>query len=376
MYSATPAASTGSGLFGISAPTATSAIGTTSTTSFPSIATTSAATTSAATLAPASTAPTSTSLFGTSNLGSGSSLFGTSSSQAAASTLLNAAGKGTLGGSTATTASSVQLTPDTIALSTKYTELPADAKAALDQFHRPSESLDNISKQTMELSKRLATIKDALDRDSRTVQEFQDRVDQELKQADSAGRIIEAYGSTSQANFLYAGSNSPRQYFEEKCLEFEAQLRQFRTTIEDIERHLASYSTRNPQVAHALTEVLRNQHEGFLAIARQVALLHDDIKSKEKAFVMFRRKYFDDDTDPFQTGTKQRKTNSLLLHHTTPTDGQQSLRDFAKKSLRSVSTSTTPAASTAKAPGFGSLTAPATSTATTSGFGAFGAPAT
>ncbi|KAF9311275.1 Nucleoporin p58/p45 [Podila horticola] len=257
------------------------------------------------------------------------------------------------------------LTPDTIALSTKYTELPADAKNALDQFHtflqtqihlssaltsRSSDSLDKISKDTDELSKRLATLKDALDRDSKAVQALQDRVGQELKQADSAGRIIEAYGNTSQANFLYAGNNSAGQYFEEQCQTFEGQLRQFRTTIEDIERHLASFNTRNPHVAHALTEVLRNQHNGFLAIAGQVAILHDEIKSKEKAYLMFRRKYFDDDADPFQAATKHHKTNNM---HSSPMEGQQSFREFAKQSLRPAS-----AAAPAPAQGFGVNTTP------------------
>jgi len=118
------------------------------------------------------------------------------------------------------------LTPDTIAGSTKYTELPAEAKSTLDQFHlflqsqihlsatltsRPSDSLDKISKDTVELSKRLSTLNDALGRDTKVIEALQGKVGQELKQADSAGRIIEAYSNTSQANFLYAGNNSAGQ---------------------------------------------------------------------------------------------------------------------------------------------------------------------
>ncbi|KAF9389458.1 Nucleoporin p58/p45 [Podila verticillata] len=406
-FGSTPAASTGSSLFGT--PTATT-VPAASTPLYPNL------TTSTVTSAPTTT----TSLFGTTptappaTLGT-SSLLSTSNSQTASATLLNAA-RSTLNASS--TAPAVPLTPDTIALSTKYTELPADAKGALDQFHtflqtqihlssaltsRSSDSLDKISKDTDELSKRLATLKDALDRDSKAVQALQDRVGQELKQADSAGRIIEAYGNTSQANFLYAGNNSAGQYFEEQCQTFESQLRQFRTTIEDIERHLASFNTRNPHVAHALTEVLRNQHNGFLAIAGQVALLHDEIKSKEKAYLMFRRKYFDDDADPFQAATKHHKTNNM---HSSLMEGQQCFREFAKQSLRPASAppaptqgfgiSTTPfGASTLGSslkPGFGfsapastpafSLTAPTTSAgpslfgapAASTGTGLFGAP--
>jgi len=57
-------------------------------------------------------------------------------------------------------------------------------------------------------------LNDALDRDTKVVQALQDKVGQELKQADSAGRIIEAYANTSHANFLYAGNNSAGQYVQ------------------------------------------------------------------------------------------------------------------------------------------------------------------
>ncbi|KAK3815710.1 MAG: hypothetical protein JOS17DRAFT_806349 [Linnemannia elongata] len=398
--------------------TPASTAATTASSLYPSL--TSAAATSAA-AAPSS-------LFATApaTLSTGS-LFGGSTSTAASTSLTNAASRNPLTASTLSTApAAVALTPDTIAGSTKYTELPADAKTTLDQFHtflqgqihlsatltaRPSESLDKISKDTAELSKRLETLNDALERDTKMIGALQDQVVQEFKQADSAGRIIEAYANTSHANFLYAGNNSAGQYFTERCLAFEEQLRQYRSTIEEIERHLASYGARNPQVPYALTEVLRNQHEGLLAIAGRVAALHDEIKDKEKAYLMFRRKYFDDDTDPFQASNKHRKTDPAHHGHSLRSsgrlpEGQKSFREIAKETLRPGSGGGTAAAGAAptaggslfntapavgstslfgKPAGFGasttttsaaptfSLTAP-TSTAPTTGF--FGAPAT
>lgn len=329
--------------FGTSLAASTPA--TTASSLYPSLAASTAATSAAA-------AP----LFATApaTLSTGS-LFGSSTSTAASTALTNAATKNPLTASTLSTApAAVPLTPDTIAGSTKYTELPADAKTTLDQFHtflqgqihlsatltaRPSESLDKISKDTAELSKRLETLNDALDRDTKMIGALQDQVVQEFKQADSAGRIIEAYANTSHANFLYAGNNSAGQYFTERCLDFEEQLRQYRSTIEEIERHLASYGARNPQVPYALTEVLRNQHEGLLAIAGRVAALHDEIKDREKAYLMFRRKYFDDDTDPFQASNKHRKTDTAHHGHSLRSsgrlpEGQKSFREIAKETLR------------------------------------------
>lgn len=58
----------------------------------------------------------------------------------------------------------------------------------------------------------METLNDALDRDTKMIGALQDQVVQEFKQADSAGRIIEAYANTSHANFLYAGNNSAGQY--------------------------------------------------------------------------------------------------------------------------------------------------------------------
>ncbi|KAF9121027.1 Nucleoporin p58/p45 [Mortierella sp. 14UC] len=390
---ATPATSAPGNLFGgfAAASTATSAPAAAALTFSPFGAAAPAASTTASSLYPSlttsapvtSAAPTSLatapSLFATapSTLSTGS-LFGGSSSTAASTALGNATAKNPLAASSASTAPAVALTPDTIAGSTKYTELPADAKTTLDQFHtflqgqihlsatltaRPSESLDKISKDTTELSKRLETLNDALDRDTKMIRDLQDKVVQEFKQADSAGRIIEAYANTSHANFLYAGNNSAGQYFVERCLDFEEQLRQYRSTIEEIERHLASFGSRNPQVSYALPEVMRNQHEGFLAVAGKVAALHDEIKDREKAYLMFRRRYFDDDTDPFQANNKHRKTDAVHHGHSLRSsgrsqEGQKSFREIAKETLRPGSGTPAPGA----APGAGSSlfsTAPA-----------------
>ncbi|KAG0290503.1 Nucleoporin p58/p45, partial [Dissophora globulifera] len=339
-----PPATTGS-LFGAPAASNTSSpFGSFGTTPASSTAAIPAPTTATApatlfTTAPATTLP-------------GGSLFGAASSTAATNALSNAAGKSILGASTAASTASVALTPDTIAGSTKYTELPADAKNTLDQFHkflqdqihlsatltaRPSESLDRISKDREELSERLEMLQDSLDRDIKVIEALQDKVGQELKQADSAGRIIEAYANTSQAHFLYAGNNSAGQYFMDQCQSFEEQLRQFRSTIEEIERHLASFEVKQPHASHALPEVMRAQHNGFLVVTGKVAALHEDIMDKKKAYLMFQRKYLNDDTDPFQASVKHRKVDGLGPR---VADGSKSFREIAKVNLRASSGAT------------------------------------
>ncbi|KAG0268181.1 Nucleoporin p58/p45 [Linnemannia exigua] len=387
------AASTATSAPAVSSFAAAPAAATTASSLYPSLNTSTAATSAVAAPSLFATAP--------STLSTGS-LFGGSSSTAASSALGNATARNPLTVSSLSTApAAVPLTPDTIAGSTKYTELPADAKTTLDQFHtflqgqihlsatltaRPSESLDKISKDTTELSKRLETLNDALDRDTKMIRDLQDKVVQEFKQADSAGRIIEAYANTSHANFLYAGNNSAGQYFTERCLDFEEQLRQYRSTIEEIERHLASFGSRNPQVSYALPEVMRNQHEGFLAIAGRVAALHDEIKDREKAYLMFRRRYFDDDTDPFQANNKHRKTDTAHHGHSLRSsgrspEGQKSFREIAKETLRPGSgANVAPAPAAAAAPAAGSsLFSTAPALGSTSLFGkpaGFGAPTT
>ncbi|KAF9920980.1 Nucleoporin p58/p45 [Linnemannia zychae] len=355
--------------FGTTPASTTASAAPTTSSLYPSLTTSTAATSAAAAPSLFATAP--------STLTTGS-LFGGSNSTAATTALNSAASKNPLTTSTlSATPAAITLTPDTIAGSTKYTELPADAKATLDQLHtflqgqihlsgtlsaRSSESLDKISKDTSELSKRLETLNDALDRDTKMIDALQDKVVQEFKQADSAGRIIEAYANTSQANFLYAGNNSASQYFMERCADFEEQLRQYRSTIEEIERHLASFGSKNPQMSYAFPEVMRDQQEGFLAIAGKVAALHDEIKDREKAYLMFRRKYYDDDFDPFQTNNKYRKMDTThhnghsLRSNGRSLESQKSFREIAKETLR---------------PGLGSSAAPPTAAAPVTGSSLF-----
>ncbi|KAF9979203.1 Nucleoporin p58/p45 [Actinomortierella ambigua] len=306
----------------------------------------------------------------------------------ALSTLANAT-KPTVGANTG--AAGTTLTKQTMVSSTKYAEAPADAKSELDQLHefiqsqthllkvlssRPADGLDQISKDTTELSKRLATLSDALDRDSKVIDALQEKVAQELKQTDSAGRIIESYANPRQAQFLYANNRTAEIYFLERCSQFEEQLRQFRATIEEIERHLASFASRNPQSSHALTEVMRNQHDGFLAVAGVVAALHEEIKDKEKAYLMFRRKYFDDANDPFQANKRLRKLGGSSSAKSTRSPHEESLstssssRPFSEIARETLRPRQVTAAAPAAAGGLGGLGAPAAApAATTTPFG-------
>ncbi|KAF9157977.1 hypothetical protein DFQ26_008104, partial [Actinomortierella ambigua] len=252
----------------------------------------------------------------------------------------------------------------------------------------PAEGLDQISKDTTELSKRLATLGEALDRDSKVIDALQEKVAQELKQTDSAGRIIESYANPRQAQFLYANNKTAEVYFMERCSQFEEQLRQFRGTIEEIERHLASFASRNPQSSHALTEVMRNQHNGFLAVAGLVAALHEEIKDKEKAYLMFRRKYFDDASDPFLANKRLRVSSSAKSSRSArdesmsksisaaalSSSASRPFSEIARETLRphQATAGATAATTTTAAPG--TLGGPAAPTMATSTFG-FGVPA-
>ena len=106
-----------------------------------------------------------------------------------------------------------------------------------------------------------------------------------------------------------------------------------------------------------------------MAVAGRVATLHDEIKDKEKSYLMFRRKYFDDNSDPFQT-TKQRKVDSSqsLRSSSRSSDGSRSFREVAKETLRPGSAKASAAAPSATASvGMSSLfgAAPASSAAPT-----------
>ncbi|KAJ3068702.1 Nucleoporin p58/p45, partial [Quaeritorhiza haematococci] len=347
---ATPAATSAPAGFSFGAPATTGApaasapgsslFGAPTLTTIAAGATTAAPATTSLFGAPTTAAPGTTSLFGasTTKAPGTTSLFGTT--QPAAGTTAGALGAASL---------SVQ----NITKTTRYSELPENVRAQLDELERYIQSqiqtsehiassptpfaIRGIMAETSELSRKLSAAKTLLTRDTYLIDSFKRQVAQEMRHVDVATRFVDRYsakgplgpggqllqgyqlqglqgqrgspmGGAGRGSFYqqgmygggvrggygYAngGQSETAQYFFNLANTLEERIQQYRQAIDELERYLVSVTQQQSQFTpQMIQETLRAQNDSFLALANRIAALHDEIDSQRDAFVDYRRRY-------------------------------------------------------------------------------------
>ncbi|RUS26625.1 hypothetical protein BC938DRAFT_470511 [Jimgerdemannia flammicorona] len=217
------------------------------------------------------------------------------------------------------------LNPQTITKSSRYIELPDVAKQQLDELDRYMQTQIRVSEhistqikvtgedliakvrtETEELAQKMDNLKGWLERDKNLVDHLRGVVQNEFKVAEEqAVRAIDIYKQSGRQG-LFAAALRTENYFLDLVNGFEKRMQEYRQILEEIERNLVSLSHSTHQSPQAISEIMRNQHKSFLAIAGKVAQLDDAIKRQKEQYVAYRRKYYGDDRNPFDK-KKQRQ---------------------------------------------------------------------
>ncbi|KAI8836080.1 hypothetical protein BJ741DRAFT_606737 [Chytriomyces cf. hyalinus JEL632] len=335
------------------------------------------------------------SLFGTANTQNSNSLFGgqTTNSNAAPSlntgNLFGGAGASINSAVTAqNTAANAQTAnpqpsttaPENITNTTRYGEIPLNIRQELDNFETFVQKQIDMSEDiassgvvkkihdTRALYKSVELkyqgLKTLLDRDNALIQNLRGQVAREMKIADFATRFIDSYNSHRQPSVTFNNTDS-FQYFVNLTNTLENKLQHYRQTIDDLERHLQSISQKTQYSPQAVAEILKLQHESFLAIAGRIAVAHDSLLKQQDAYLSYRRKYFGDTKNPFRKGFVGQDEENLT-----------SLSTIAS-SLKPDSGNAAPAqAAPAASTGFGGFGTSIAPQPAASGFGGFGASTT
>ncbi|TPX74994.1 hypothetical protein CcCBS67573_g03723 [Chytriomyces confervae] len=207
-------------------------------------------------------------------------------------------------------------------------------------------------------------LKTLLDRDNALIQNLRGQVAREMKIADFATRFIDSYNSHRQPSVTFNNTDS-FQYFVNLTNTLENKLQHYRQTIDDLERHLQSISQKTQYSPQAIAEILKLQHESFLAIAGRIAVAHDSLLKQQDAYLNYRRKYFGDTKNPFRKGFVGQDEENLT-----------SLSTIAS-SLKPDSGNAAPAqAAPTASTGFGGFGTSIAPQPAASGFGGFGASTT
>ncbi|KAJ3355561.1 Nucleoporin p58/p45 [Entophlyctis luteolus] len=154
-------------------------------------------------------------------------------------------------------------------------------------------SSKNYMVESLNYPQKYQGLKTLLDRDNALIQNMRNLVAKEMKTADFATRFIDSYQTHRQPTMTF-NNTDPFQYFVNFTDSLEHRLQVYRQTIDDLERHLHSLAHKQTYSPQAIAEILKHQHESFLAVAGKVAIAHDAVVKQREAYSSFRAKYLGD----------------------------------------------------------------------------------
>eukprot|EP01135_Chromosphaera_perkinsii_P005725 Nk52_evm25s359 gene=Nk52_evmTU25s359 len=260
-------------------------------------------------------APTSGGLFGsTSGTTAGLGGFGAASQGATAATPANYL---------STKLRSIQLPPN-LTYDTKISELPQEFQKQIYDFeeliHNQNLLVDELSENsyrgmnsvtslTEELSQQTALLAYKLDTDQSSMQKMKNSVTLDLKHAEAALRTLTMLKNPNISNARTENAVF-NEYISQLVLSFERRMQQYRRHIAELETHVDSLLSQTKFTPEALTNIMRNQHETFMALAARLAVFHEEVEVEKENYLKFLRSSFDETDDPF---LQKRKNEELLL---------------------------------------------------------------
>jgi len=235
--------------------------------------------------------------------------FNSNTTAAQPSTGLFGANKATTTTAPGTTANQ-PITLQTLAPDTHYSALPDTMKVELDNldkmiqdqihiFESISQStipnaIQKVNEDTQELSQKLTSLTNILERDNYLINDLKKKVASELRNAELATRFIDRLNNQNQTKDIYSFHDGITEYFETLCTGFEEKMQIYKQSIDEIEQQLLSMSQNTQHNPQELVEILRNQHESIMYLSSKVASLNDDIDKRRQEYQSFRSKYSND----------------------------------------------------------------------------------
>ncbi|KAI9318221.1 hypothetical protein BX666DRAFT_1606339 [Dichotomocladium elegans] len=182
--------------------------------------------------------------------------------------------------------------PETIAKRTRYTELPLEAQAEIDnlwqlisqqtstcrtiqakQLASNGEMIEDISRYTKRMALDVRLTKEQHQSTLKNVIRLRDNVEHELTNA----LVVKVYHETDDSRKWMTGQTATRQYFVDLINGMQARCIKYRDAIKEIEDHMKhidkDYANLTPG---CIPRILREQHQVLLSLAAKVSNLHDE----------------------------------------------------------------------------------------------------
>ncbi|KAK2184780.1 hypothetical protein NP493_253g03014 [Ridgeia piscesae] len=172
-------------------------------------------------------------------------------------------------------------------------------KCVREQIARmSSKAMFRVAEDVASLKQLLALVSSALQRNAVAIDKLKLESAQELKHAEIAQRTKDTPPGLQYEN------TAPTEYFQQLVAEFELRMVLCRQQIEEMESHLATLHQSVMLTPQELALLLHKLQESFVALAAQLQVIHEDIKSQKEHFLNYRKVFHDDTTNVFEKRKK------------------------------------------------------------------------
>eukprot|EP01116_Phalansterium_solitarium_P015465 TRINITY_DN341_c0_g2_i1.p2 TRINITY_DN341_c0_g2~~TRINITY_DN341_c0_g2_i1.p2 ORF type:complete len:308 (-),score=119.51 TRINITY_DN341_c0_g2_i1:77-1000(-) len=209
-----------------------------------------------------------------------------------------------------------------ITLDTAFSSLPDNIKTEIEKIYAhiqdqksKSEELEQHSWKELQkykgevgnLKEKLVAIRVVLESDIAASSSVKRTATTELKNAEQAYRAMQRLKTPGVGTNSYYSSPPPVQFFVELADDLERRLLQYNGNVERLDKYLSQSAERRPYSPQMLQQVMQNQYELLMALAGQLALLHDAVEERKQDYLTMRRRHFKDRKDPFEDSDHRAK---------------------------------------------------------------------
>jgi len=169
--------------------------------------------------------------------------------------------------------------------------------------HKLGEEPQKGAEQIRNVHKDLVATVTKLRADLASMRELRTNMDQSVHDTIAATRIIDAFKSpqsSQQSVWLKNYAAFPMEFFSRVTEELRERMQWFNTTLEQIERRLASEANHSVSITpQAITTTLQAQHSSFVALANKAAALDAEMEKLKTTYRQLWRARTGSARDPF-----------------------------------------------------------------------------
>ncbi|KZT29729.1 hypothetical protein NEOLEDRAFT_1127523 [Neolentinus lepideus HHB14362 ss-1] len=199
---------------------------------------------------------------------------------------------------------------------TKFNDLPDQLKKTFEQIEEHIQGRVQISKglkerdlteetvkgqeQIRRAHKDLVNVLSTTRTDALQTRDLKAKVDQAVQDMIVTTRILEGFRNPQQHGaYLRDHAGFPLEFFQRITHEMKDRLQWYKSTIEQIERKLASASTQAQSTPQAISATLEAQHATFMSLANKTADLHNELQKIKAIYTQLWRAKTGSMRDPF-----------------------------------------------------------------------------